>query len=93
MADTPEAPQEALAASNPAATTTDTPASVPAPNPTSLDLLGDDKIARILDLTANIDTLTANIRNTKRLYDKYDSENQYLQDYIGTLMNSDEIRK
>lgn len=54
--------------------------------------LNEEMVAEILDLKLKISTLISNIRDTKTLSDKYDSENQYLQDYVGSLMKSGEIK-
>lgn len=54
--------------------------------------LNEEMVAAILDLKLKISTLISNIRDTKTLSDKYDNENQYLQDYVGSLMKSGEIK-
>ena len=54
--------------------------------------LDEEMVAEILDLKLKISTLISNIRDTKTLSDKYDNENQYLQDYVGSLMKSGEIK-
>ncbi|EGW30237.1 uncharacterized protein SPAPADRAFT_144601 [Spathaspora passalidarum NRRL Y-27907] len=45
-----------------------------------------EKIDLILQLRAKIDGLISNIRDSKTLCDKYDSEIQYFQEYIGGLV-------
>lgn len=50
-------------------------------------------ISEILRLKRDINTMVGNIRNTKLLCEKYESENQYLQDYVGNLMRSGEINR
>ncbi|ODV68262.1 hypothetical protein HYPBUDRAFT_166671 [Hyphopichia burtonii NRRL Y-1933] len=52
-----------------------------------------DKINQILDLKFKINLLINNIRDTSKLCDKYNNENSYLKEYIGTLMNSNDIKK
>ncbi|RLV92820.1 hypothetical protein JA1_002911 [Spathaspora sp. JA1] len=45
-----------------------------------------EKIELILQLKSKIDTLISNIRDSKTVCDKYDSEIQYFQEYIGGLV-------
>lgn len=52
----------------------------------------ENKIKDLQELRQNISTLITNVRNTKRLCDKYDSENQYLQDYVGSVMTSGDMK-
>lgn len=52
----------------------------------------EDKINDLQELRRNISTLIANVRNTKRLCEKYDSENQYLQDYVGSVMTRGDMK-
>ncbi|CUM46748.1 uncharacterized protein AC631_02430 [Debaryomyces fabryi] len=54
--------------------------------------LDEEMVTEILSLKLKIATLISNIRDTKTLSDKYDNENQYLQDYVGSLMKSGEIK-
>lgn len=56
------------------------------------DKLNDEVIEEILQMKLKINTLIANIRDTKTLCDKYDTENQYLQDYVGNLMQTEELK-
>lgn len=51
------------------------------------------KIDKILSLKEKSTTLLTNVRYTKALCDKYENENQYLQDYIGSLMQNNELNK
>lgn len=60
----------------------------PEMNPDSQEL-----VSEILRLKGEINTMVGNIRNTKSLCEKYESENQYLQDYVGNLMRSGEINR
>lgn len=50
-------------------------------------------VEEILALKNKISTLITNIRDTKRLCERYKHENQYLQDYVGSLMASGEMQK
>ena len=54
--------------------------------------LNEEIVNEILELKLKISTLVSNIRDTKTLCDKYDNQNQYLQDYVGSLMKSGEIK-
>lgn len=58
-------------------------------NPQVSNLLKQEKIERIAELKNKIDTLINNIRDSKSVCDKYESEIQYFQEYIGGLMKSD----
>lgn len=53
----------------------------------------EEKVARILELKGKISTLLANVKDTKTLCEKHENENQYLQDYVATLMQNGELRK
>lgn len=55
-------------------------------------LLKEAKINQILDMKNKLGSLISNIRDTRTLCEKYDNENQYLQDYIGSLMKSGELK-
>lgn len=55
-------------------------------------LLKEAKINQILDMKNKLSSLISNIRNTRTFCEKYDNENQYLQDYIGSLMKSGELK-
>lgn len=63
------------------------------PTSNNNDQSKEDTISQILEYKQKIDVLVNNVRNTKRLCEKYDNENYYLQDYIGTLMNSGDLNK
>lgn len=45
-------------------------------------------IDQITEYKQKISDLTNNVRDTKSLSEKYEHNNQYLQEYIGTLMKS-----
>lgn len=47
-----------------------------------------EMIQEILSLKNSINLLIGNVRDTKALCEKYDSNNQYLQEYVGTLMKN-----
>lgn len=53
----------------------------------------EDIINEILTMKKSIDKLVGNIRDTKMLSQKYDKDNQYLQEYVDTLMTNNEIKK
>lgn len=55
---------------------------------TSVNRLDEEMAEEILELKLKVSTLISNIRDTKTLCDKYDNQNQYLQDYVGNLMKS-----
>lgn len=59
---------------------------------TDIKSLNEEIVNEILELKLKISTLVSNIRDTKTLCDKYDNQNQYLQDYVGSLMKSGEIK-
>lgn len=52
-------------------------------------LLKQEKIDQIFLLKGKLSQLIENIRDTKLVCDKYENENQYLQDYVGNYMKSD----
>lgn len=58
-----------------------------------MDMSKDQMIQEILKLKSSISSLTTNIRDTKSVCDKYENDNQYLQDYVGTLMKNNDIKK
>lgn len=51
-----------------------------------------DKVGEILKLKKDINLLMQNIRNQSAICTKYSSENQYLQDYIGSVMKSGDMK-
>lgn len=51
-------------------------------------LLTEEKIEQIMRLKGDIARLVSNVRQTKAICGRYENENQYLQDYIGSLMKS-----
>lgn len=53
----------------------------------------EEKVASILALKAKISALLTNVKDTKILCEKHENENQYLQDYVATLMQNGELRK
>lgn len=59
----------------------------------TFDLLREEKVEQIRILKAKITSLISNVRDTKRICDKYENENQYLQDYVGSMMTSGEMKK
>lgn len=50
------------------------------------------KVDEVLRLKADIAHLIRNIRDTQTVCRKYESENQYLQDYIGSVMKSGDMK-
>jgi hypothetical protein len=62
-----------------------TPEILPANDKT---LLKQEKIDQIMRLKADISRLVSNVRQTKAICERYENENQYLQDYVGSLMKS-----
>lgn len=58
-----------------------------------LHMSKDQMVGEILRLKSSINSLTTNIRDTKTVCDKYENDNQYLQDYVGTLMKNNDISK
>lgn len=71
---------------------TDTGVSAGGDVDTEIKRLDEEIVNEILELKLKISTLVSNIRDTKTLCDKYDNQNQYLQDYVGSLMKSGEIK-
>lgn len=51
-----------------------------------------DKVNEILRLKADIAQLVQNVRVQSTICSKYESENQYLQDYIGSVMKSGDMK-
>lgn len=51
-----------------------------------------DKVNEILQLKKDISQLVQNIRDQSAICSKYSSENQYLQDYIGSVMKSGDMK-
>lgn len=43
----------------------------------------------VLGLKSDIAQLIGNIRSVRRLCDKYDNDNEYMKEYVGTLMSGD----
>lgn len=58
-----------------------------------MDMSKDQMIDEILRLKSSINSLTSNIRDTKTVCEKYENDNQYLQDYVGTMMQNNDIKK
>lgn len=59
---------------------------------TTVDTAGMDKqqiIDEIVSTKAEVLKLINNVRSTKTACGKISSENQYLQDYVGSLMTTD----
>lgn len=55
-------------------------------------LTKEQKIDKILELKNTLDSLLTMVRQTKQLCDKYEYENQYLQDYAGSLIKSGDMK-
>lgn len=51
-----------------------------------------EKVQEILRLKKDIAQLVQNIRDEATVCNKYASENQYLQDYIGSVMKSGDMK-
>lgn len=51
-----------------------------------------EKVNEILSLKNDISKLIQNIRKQTMVCQKYSDENQYLQDYIGTVMKSGDLK-
>lgn len=49
------------------------------------------KIDEITELKAKIASLVANIRDARAVCTKYDRDNDYLQDYVGSVMKSGDL--
>ncbi|CAH2352377.1 hypothetical protein CLIB1423_06S05050 [[Candida] railenensis] len=58
----------------------------------SQTLTREEKVEAIKKLRKDITSLVSNIRNTKKVCDKYKNENQYLQEYVGSMMASGEMK-
>lgn len=71
---------------------TETTASASSGVDTDSKRLDEEIVNEILELKLKISTLVSNVRDTKTLCDKYDNQNQYLQDYVGSLMKSGDIK-
>lgn len=56
----------------------------------NLDMSKDEMIEEISRLKTSISFLSSNIRDTRNVVENYDSENQYLQEFVGTLMKNNE---
>lgn len=54
--------------------------------------LTDEKIQEILRLKKDIAVLLLNVRDQKTVADKYAHENQYLQEYIESLMKKGDMK-
>lgn len=54
--------------------------------------LNDDKIKEILRLKESISSLLQNVRDQKIVADKYAHENQYLQEYIESVMKKGDMK-
>lgn len=50
------------------------------------------KVDEVLKLKADISVLVQNIRDQVTVSNKYSHENQYLQDYIGSVMKSGDMK-
>lgn len=50
------------------------------------------KVDEVLRLKSEIDQLIHNIRDSQNVCAKYASENEYLQDYIGSVMKSGDMK-
>lgn len=61
-------------------------------NDANTSKLDKEMVGEILLLKQKISTLISNIRDTKTLCDKYENQNQYLQEYVGSLMKSSEMK-
>lgn len=55
----------------------------------SSQLTEQQKIEKILELKAKINSLISNIRDSKVVCDKYESDIQYFQEYIGLLLQKE----
>lgn len=68
------------------------PATLLTGHSTPVPMSKQENIDEIVALKAKIAALIANVRTTKTVCDKYENENQYLQDYIGSLMKKGEMK-
>lgn len=50
-------------------------------------------IQEILSTKTEISRLLNNIRDTRTVCHRLSAENQYLQEYVGTLMKSNDVKK
>lgn len=50
------------------------------------------KVDEVLSLKGDISKLIQNVRKQAIVCQKYTDENQYLQDYIGTVMKSGDLK-
>lgn len=59
-----------------------------------MSVLGDKqkKVNEVLSLKEDISKLIQNVRKQTVVCQKYSDENQYLQDYIGTVMKSGDLK-
>lgn len=55
----------------------------------SSQLTEQQKIEKILEFKAKINSLISNIRDSKVVCDKYESDIQYFQEYIGLLLQKE----
>lgn len=60
---------------------------------TQLDMSKEDMIKEINRLKSSISSLASNIRDTRHVVERYNNDNQYLQDYVGTLMKNNDLKK
>ncbi|KAK6462864.1 hypothetical protein DFJ63DRAFT_175944 [Scheffersomyces coipomensis] len=51
-----------------------------------------EMIDEIMELKSNIANIINTIRDSKTVCSKYENEIQYLQEYIGTLMQSEDLK-
>ncbi|CAH6722862.1 SCOCO-like protein 1 [[Candida] jaroonii] len=58
-----------------------------------VDMSKEDMIREINKLKASISSLASNIRDTRHVVERYNNDNQYLQDYVGTLMKNNDLKK
>lgn len=63
--------------------------SIESPQESSSQLTEQQKIEKILELKAKINSLISNIRDSKVVCDKYESDIQYFQEYIGLLLQKE----
>lgn len=56
------------------------------------EALKKDKVDEVLRLKADIAKLIHNVRLQTAVCQKYENENQYLQDYIGSVMQSGDLK-
>ncbi|RCK65678.1 hypothetical protein Cantr_01331 [Candida viswanathii] len=61
----------------------------PQPSSSTSQLTEQQKIEKILELKTKINLLVSNIRDSKTVCDKYESDIQYFQDYIGLLLQKE----